>query len=150
MPHTITSTIDSPPAGYRGTTVCAITGITYRQLDYWTRSNVTTASITPAAGSGSQRLYSHRDVLNIALARTLINSGLTLDAVRSTLHAVGGFQTGTFARATLLVHGEDVTVCHTGNDITDTLRRTPAVVIIAMPRIAQQVANALAHHTPDN
>src|SRR5436305_10117397 len=49
--------------GYRGQTACAAAGITYRQLDYWARTGLVEPSIRPAAGSGTQRLYSFTDVL---------------------------------------------------------------------------------------
>ncbi|MEL4183504.1 MerR family transcriptional regulator, partial [Corynebacterium bovis] len=39
--------------GYTAPTVAQIAGITYRQLDYWTRTGLVAASITPAAGSGT-------------------------------------------------------------------------------------------------
>ena len=49
--------------GYRGPTACAAAGITYRQLDYWARTELVRPSIRPAHGSGSQRLYSFRDII---------------------------------------------------------------------------------------
>jgi DNA-binding transcriptional MerR regulator len=41
--------------GYRGPQVCSIVGITYRQLDYWARTNLIRPSLADAKGSGSQR-----------------------------------------------------------------------------------------------
>src|SRR6202008_3258591 len=57
---------DSVPdelVGYRGPSACQIAGITYRQLDYWARTSLVVPSIRSAAGSGSQRLYSFKDIL---------------------------------------------------------------------------------------
>ncbi|MGB0961614.1 MAG: MerR family transcriptional regulator, partial [Mycobacterium sp.] len=57
---------DSVPdelVGYRGPSACQIAGITYRQLDYWARTSLVVPSIRGAAGSGSQRLYSFKDIL---------------------------------------------------------------------------------------
>ncbi|MBW3659628.1 MAG: MerR family transcriptional regulator, partial [Actinobacteria bacterium] len=51
--------------GYRGPTVCKIVGITYRQLDYWARTELVTPSVQEAQGSGSQRLYSFDDVVQL-------------------------------------------------------------------------------------
>jgi len=56
---------DSPTAGFSGPTVCRLTGVTYRQLDYWARTNLVTPSITAANGSGSKRAYSYADVLEV-------------------------------------------------------------------------------------
>lgn len=44
--------------GYRGSIACTIAGISYRQLDYWARTELVMPTIQTAAGSGSQRLYS--------------------------------------------------------------------------------------------
>ena len=48
----MSSTLES---GYRGPQVCAIVGITYRQLDYWARTGLLRPSLVDAKGSGSQR-----------------------------------------------------------------------------------------------
>ena len=53
----------SDGVGYRGPTACSAAGITYRQLDYWARTGLVEPSVRPAHGSGSQRLYSFRDIL---------------------------------------------------------------------------------------
>ena len=42
--------------------VCRLTGVTYRQLDYWARTDLVTPSITAGQGSGSKRTYSYSDV----------------------------------------------------------------------------------------
>ena len=49
--------------GYRGPTACNAAGITYRQLDYWARTGLVEPTVRGASGSGSQRLYSFRDIL---------------------------------------------------------------------------------------
>ena len=54
---------DADGAGYRGPTACNAAGITYRQLDYWARTGLVEPSVRGAHGSGSQRLYSFRDIL---------------------------------------------------------------------------------------
>ena len=41
--------------GFRGPQVCSIVGITYRQLDYWARTDLLRPSISEARGSGTQR-----------------------------------------------------------------------------------------------
>src|SRR4051794_5153839 len=50
-------------AGFRGPEACQHTGVTYRQLDYWDRTGLVSPSVRAAHGSGSQRLYSRRDVV---------------------------------------------------------------------------------------
>ncbi|HTM86360.1 MAG TPA: MerR family transcriptional regulator, partial [Mycobacterium sp.] len=61
--------------GYRGPSACQITGITYRQLDYWARTSLVVPSIRSAAGSGSQRLYSFKDILVLKIVKRLLDTG---------------------------------------------------------------------------
>jgi DNA-binding transcriptional MerR regulator len=53
----------SDEIGYRGATACTAAGISYRQLDYWARTGLVEPTVRSAAGSGSQRLYGFRDIL---------------------------------------------------------------------------------------
>ena len=49
--------------GYSGKSTAEIVGITYRQLDYWARTDLIRPSLADAAGSGSRRRYSYRNLL---------------------------------------------------------------------------------------
>ena len=68
--------------GYRGPSACQIAGITYRQLDYWARTSLVVPSIRSAAGSGSQRLYSFKDVLVLKIVKRLLDTGISLHNIR--------------------------------------------------------------------
>ena len=68
--------------GFRGAQVCTLVGITYRQLDYWARTDLLRPSITDATGSGSQRRYSYRDVLELKVIKRLLDAGLKLQQAR--------------------------------------------------------------------
>ena len=76
---------DSVPdelVGYRGPSACQIAGITYRQLDYWARTSLVVPSIRGAAGSGSQRLYSFKDILVLKIVKRLLDTGISLHNIR--------------------------------------------------------------------
>lgn len=73
-----------PQVGYRGPAVCQIAGITYHQLDYWTRTDLVAASVTAAAGSGSQQLYSFRDILLIKIIKSLLDAEISVAGEGST------------------------------------------------------------------
>ena len=60
---------------YRGPQACSAAGITYRQLDYWARTGLVTPSVCAASGSGTQRLYSFRDVLVLRVVKRLLDAG---------------------------------------------------------------------------
>ena len=51
--------------GYPGKRAAEIAGITYRQLDYWARTDLVRPSLARATGSGSRRRYSYRDLLEL-------------------------------------------------------------------------------------
>ena len=69
-------------AGYSGTQAAKIVGITYRQLDYWARTDLVRPSLAEATGSGSRRRYSYRDLLELRVIKTLLDAGIRLESVR--------------------------------------------------------------------
>src|ERR1700679_4314949 len=90
--HMSDASADRVEVGYRGPQVCAIVGITYRQLDYWARTDLLRPSITEARGSGSQRRYSYGDLLHLKVIKRLLTSGISLQQARraiETLRATG-------------------------------------------------------------
>ncbi len=79
-----------PADGFRGPQVCSIVGITYRQLDYWARTDLLRPSITDATGSGSQRRYSYGDVLELKVIKRLLDAGLKLQQARQAVECLRG------------------------------------------------------------
>ena len=79
-----------PVEGFRGTQVCAIVGITYRQLDYWARTDLLRPSLVDATGSGSQRRYSYLDVLELKVIKRLLDAGLKLQQARQAVECLRG------------------------------------------------------------
>ena len=68
--------------GFRGPQVCALVGITYRQLDYWARTGLLRPSIAEATGSGTKRRYSYHDVLELKVIKQLLDAGISLQSAR--------------------------------------------------------------------
>ena len=68
--------------GYRAPQVCKLAGITYRQLDYWDRTNLLQPSLIAAQGSGTQRLYSFSDLVQLRVIKGLLDTGLHLNRIR--------------------------------------------------------------------
>ncbi|MUH58380.1 MAG: MerR family transcriptional regulator, partial [Actinobacteria bacterium] len=64
--------------GFSGPAVCRIAGVTYRQLDYWARTNLVTPSVTAAQGSGSKRVYSYSDLIEVRVIKSLLDAGVSL------------------------------------------------------------------------
>lgn len=68
--------------GYSGKAAAEIVGITYRQLDYWARTDLVRPTLADACGSGSRRKYGYRDLLELKLVKTMLDSGIKLESVR--------------------------------------------------------------------
>jgi DNA-binding transcriptional MerR regulator len=139
--------VPAPPqegTGYRGPTACAVAGITYRQLDYWARTGLVTPSVRDASGSGTQRLYSFRDVLVLKLVRRLLDTGISLQNIRS---AVGQLRVGgaeELAEVTLLSDGTTVYECTSPDEIVDLLQGGQGVFAIAVGKVVREVEGSLA------
>src|SRR3977135_257023 len=69
-------------AGFGSTIVLKLTGVTYRQLDYWARTGLVGSSIRQAAGRGSRRGYSFQDLVALRVVARLLDAGVSLQAVR--------------------------------------------------------------------
>ncbi|MEW6659167.1 MAG: MerR family transcriptional regulator [Thermodesulfobacteriota bacterium] len=65
-------------------TVEALTGLTYRQIDYWASTGVV-IPFGPAAGKGSRREYSFKDLVALRVAKKLKKDGISLQKIRKSL-----------------------------------------------------------------
>ena len=74
--------------GFRGPQVCSIVGITYRQLDYWARTDLLRPSISEAKGSGTQRRYSYRDLVELKVIKRLLDAGVSLQQARRAIQCL--------------------------------------------------------------
>ena len=130
--------------GYRGPTACAAAGITYRQLDYWARTALVEPSVRAAHGSGSQRLYSFRDILVLKVVKRLLDTGISLQQIRAAVSHLGDRGTADLARLTLMSDGVTVYECTSPDEVVDLLAGGQGVFGIALGRIWQEVDGTLA------
>lgn len=111
----------SADEGFRGAQVCTLVGITYRQLDYWARTNLLRPSITDAAGSGSQRRYSYGDVLELKVIKRLLDAGLKLQQARRAVECLRGDLGADLASSQLVLVGSRSVLAHSDGEIVDLL-----------------------------
>jgi len=130
--------------GYRGPTACAAAGITYRQLDYWARTGLVEPSVRPASGSGSQRLYGFRDILVLRVVKRLLDTGISLQQIRSAVTYLREHGAGDVARITLMSDGVSVYACTSPDEVVDLLQGGQGVFGIALGRVWQEVEGSLA------
>lgn len=108
--------------GFRGPQACKLTGITYRQLDYWARTAVLTPSIADANGSGSQRLYSYADLLLLKLIKSLLDNGVSMSLVRRALDTARDLIKREPHTLEYLVVNKTSVLVRDGSDIVDLVR----------------------------
>jgi DNA-binding transcriptional MerR regulator len=113
---------DSFSSGFSGPTVCRLTGVTYRQLDYWARTDLVTPSITPANGSGSKRAYSYADVLEVKVIKSLLNSGLSLARTRQAVECLRNALGADLASSSLVMSDAGSVLAKSDGDLVDLLR----------------------------
>ncbi len=134
----------SAEIGYRGPTACSAAGITYRQLDYWARTGLVEPSVRAAHGSGSQRLYSFRDILVLKVVKRLLDTGISLQQIRAAVQHLRDHGTEDLAQVTLMSDGVSVYECTSTDEVVDLLHVGQGVFGIALGRVWREVEGDLA------
>ncbi|MFT4126454.1 MAG: MerR family transcriptional regulator [Gordonia sp. (in: high G+C Gram-positive bacteria)] len=130
--------------GYRGPSVCQIAGITYRQLDYWARTGLVVPSIRGAAGSGSQRLYSFKDVLVLKIVKRLLDTGISLQNIRVAVDHLRQRGVADLAKITLFSDGTTVYECTSPEEVVDLLQGGQGVFGIAVSGAMRELTGTIA------
>ena len=125
--------------GYRGPIACAAAGITYRQLDYWARTELVQPSVRGATGSGTQRLYSFRDILVLRIVKRLIDTGVSLPNIRAAVDHLALRSHEDLARMTLMSDGATIYECRSADEVVDLVRGGQGVFGIAVGSVWREV-----------
>lgn len=138
---------DSVPdelVGYRVPIACQIAGISYRQLDYWARTNLVVPSIRGAAGSGSQRLYSFKDILVLKIVKRLLDTGVSLQNIRVAVDHLRSRGVRDLAKITLFSDGTTVYECTSPEEVVDLLQGGQGVFGIAVSGAMRELTGSIA------
>ncbi|MGH3794219.1 MAG: MerR family transcriptional regulator [Pseudonocardiaceae bacterium] len=135
--------------GYRGPAACQIAGITYRQLDYWARTSLVVPSIRGASGSGSQRLYSFKDVLVLKVVKRLLDTGVSLQNIRAAVEHLRRRGVHDLARITLFSDGTTVYECTSPEEVVDLLQGGQGVFGIAVSGAMKEIAGTISRFPPE-
>ncbi|MDG9715788.1 MerR family transcriptional regulator [Streptomyces sp. DH24] len=138
------TSMTSEQIGYRGPTACAAAGITYRQLDYWARTGLVEPSVRPAHGSGTQRLYSFRDVVVLKIVKRFLDTGVSLQNIRTTVHHLRERGFRDLERMTLMSDGATVYECTSPDEVHALLQGGQGVFGIAVGVVWRDVESALS------
>jgi DNA-binding transcriptional MerR regulator len=135
--------------GYRGKQVCEIVGITYRQLDYWARQNLLRPSVADATGSGSQRLYSYRDIVDLKVVKQLLDGGVSLQKARKAIEFLRDQLGEDLASADLVLDGPNSLLVRTDDELIDLFRRGQGVLnLVKLTTIPGEVDAAIRQLHP--
>jgi len=130
--------------GHSGTRAAQIVGITYRQLDYWARTDLVRPSIADASGSGSRRKYSYRDLLELRMIKNLLDAGIRLETVRDVFANVRSYVGEDIVSANLVISGSTVVLCD-GDELVDVVRRGQGVLnVLPLASVKTEIDQAMA------
>ena len=130
--------------GFRGPVACAAAGITYRQLDYWARTGLVVPEIRGATGSGTQRLYSFRDILILKVIKRLIDAGISLQQIRTAIEHLRARGVADLSQVTLMSDGVSVFECTSDDQVIDLLRGGQGVFGIALAGVWRDIEGTLS------
>ena len=135
--------------GFRGPQVCKIVGITYRQLDYWARTDLIRPSIADARGSGTQRRYSYRDLVELKVIKGLLDAGVSLQSARKAIRYLRDNLGEDIATASLVINGAGSVLVRTDGELVDLVRRGQGVLsIVALGGVKDALDAAITELRP--
>lgn len=136
---------------YSGKKAAEIVGITYRQLDYWARTDLVRPSVADASGSGTRRQYSYRDLLELKVIKTLLDAGIKLESVRSVFSYLRDQLGEDIASAQLVINGSSAVLVNDDDELVDVLKQGQFVMgsVLSLGGVQRQVDSAIVDLFPD-
>ena len=137
-------------AGYRGPQVCKLIGISYRQLDYWARTGLLRPSVADARGSGTKRLYSYRDLLELKVIKQLLDAGVSLQSARRAVDCLRQDLGADLPSAKLVLTEGRSVLAQTNGEVVDLLAGGQGVFnIVPLGGVVEALATTIAG-TPES
>jgi DNA-binding transcriptional MerR regulator len=133
-----------PTIGYSGTQTAKVVGISYRQLDYWARTDLIRPSLSDASGSGSRRSYSYNDLLELKTIKKLLDAGIKLEQVRKVFDYLREHVSTDIASAHIVIDGGSVMLCD-GDQLVDVLKNGQGVLnVLSLGGVREELEADLA------
>ncbi len=129
--------------GFRGPVAHRVAGITYRQLDYWARTGLVVPELRDANGSGSQRLYSFRDILLLRVVKRFLDVGISLQQIRVAIDHLRARGVEDLTELTLVSDGFSVYECTSANELFDLTRGGQGMFLISVSSVWQEIEGTL-------
>jgi len=136
--------------GFSGKSTAEIVDITYRQLDYWARTDLVKPSLTKAQGSGSRREYGYRDLLELRVIKSLLDAGITLKKIRKVFVYVRKNLGEDIASANLVIDGSSSVLVNTGKELIDILQNGQGVLnVLPLSTVKDRVDSRIIELFPE-
>lgn len=130
-----------------------LVGLTQRQIDYWDRSHFIKPTVKEASGYGTGRLYAFTDIVQLKVAKTLKDKGVSLQKIRKSISYLKTHfpdMKKPLAEMRFLTDGETIFVLTKDNKaILDTLARGQLVFTLAIGEIIEQLKGEVKNITQD-
>lgn len=125
--------------GYSGSQAAEVVGITYRQLDYWARTDLIRPASCDAKGSGSRRVYTYRNLLELRVIKNLLDAGIKLESVREVFRYLRDHVDTEITAAHIVISGQSVVLCQ-GDQLVDVMRGGQGVLnVLPLAGVKEQV-----------
>jgi DNA-binding transcriptional MerR regulator len=136
--------------GFSGKRTAEIVGISYRQLDYWARTDLVRPTIADARGSGTRRLYSYRDLLELKVIKNLLDAGIQLASVRRAFGYLRD-QLGTdVTTANLVISGNTPVLVRSDGDLIDLVHSGQGVLnVLPLAGVKSEIDAAIVQLRPE-
>ena len=135
-----------PSQGYSAKLTKDVVGITYRQLDYWARTDLIVPSLAAAAGSGSRRQYSYDDLVRLKVIKRLLDNGIKLEKVRAIFDYIRNELGEDISSANLVIDGANAAIVRSQDELIDALQRGQGV--LPLSNIGREVDAAIVELHP--
>jgi DNA-binding transcriptional MerR regulator len=138
------SSTEMADEGFSGRRAAEIVGITYRQLDYWARTDLVRPSVADANGSGTRRRYSYRDLVELKVIKSLLDAGIKLESVREVFTYLRDNLGEDVAATNLIISGSRSVLVRSGEEIVDAIRQGQGVLnVLPLAGVKEEIDAAL-------
>jgi len=147
----VSETSNSPVESFSGKKAADIVGISYRQLDYWARTDLIRPSLADARGSGSRRRYSYRDLLELKLVKTLLDDGIKLENIRAAFGYLRDQLGDDLSTVKLVISGNSAVLVRENDELVDVVNRYQGqgvLNLLALDGVQSQVDAAIVELFP--
>lgn len=126
--------------GFSGARAAEIVGISYRQLDYWARTDLVRPSLVDATGSGSRRRYSYTDLLELRVIKSLLDAGIKLENVRDIFSYLREHLGGDISSANLVIQGSTAVLIQSDGELIDLVKKGQGVLnVLPLAGVRQEM-----------